>query len=140
MRDGGPALLKEKPVSNEPKRPTTKGPSEWFTGDVWIDRLVEARDGAPLSVGVIHFSPGAHTAWHSHQGGQTLYVTEGVGVVQRRGEEIVELHPGDVNLTPGGQVHWHGAAHDHLMTHISITLGPATWGNHLTDDEYGGGA
>jgi quercetin dioxygenase-like cupin family protein len=57
--------------------------------------------------------------------------------VQSRGEEIGELRPGDVHLTPNGQEHWHGAAHDHFMTHISITQGPATWGDHVTDDQYG---
>ena len=23
----------------QPKRPTAKGPAEWFTGDVWIDHV-----------------------------------------------------------------------------------------------------
>ena len=31
-----------------------------------------------------------------------------------------------------------GATHDHLMTHISITTGTATWGAHVTDEEYPG--
>jgi quercetin dioxygenase-like cupin family protein len=123
----------------QPKKPTTKGPAEWFTGDVWIDRVVEPHDGSPVNVGVVHFTPGAHTAWHSHQGGQTLYVIEGRGLVQARGEAAVEIRPGDTHVTPDGQEHWHGAAHEHLMTHISITLGPATWGDHVTDDEYGRG-
>jgi hypothetical protein len=26
------------------------------------------------------------------------------------------------------------------MTHISVTQGAATWGDHVTDDEYGRGA
>jgi quercetin dioxygenase-like cupin family protein len=120
----------------QPKRPTVKGPAEWFTGDVWIDSIVAPHDHSPLSVGAVHFTPGARTAWHSHEGGQTLYVTEGRGLVQDRGEEIVEIHPGDVHVTADGHEHWHGAAHDHFMTHISITQGAATWGDHVTDDEY----
>ena len=124
-------------MGTQPKKPTSKGPAEWFTGDVWIDRLVEPNDHSQLNVGAVHFTPGAHTAWPSHDGGQTLYVTEGKGLVQSRGEEIGELRPGDVHLTPNGQEHWHGAAHDHFMTHISITQGPATWGDHVTDDQYG---
>ena len=124
-------------MGTQPKKPTSKGPAEWFTGDVWIDRLVEPNDHSQLNVGAVHFTPGARTAWHSHDGGQTLYVTEGKGLVQSRGEEIDELRPGDVHLTPNGQEHWHGAAHDHFMNHISITQGPATWGDHVTDDQYG---
>ena len=63
----------------EPKKPTIKGPADWFTGDVWIDSIVEPRDDSPLNIGAVHFTPGAHTAWHSHAGGQTLYVIEGRG-------------------------------------------------------------
>ncbi len=124
----------------QPKEPTSKGPAEWFTGDVWIDRIVQPGDHSQLSVGAVHFTPGARTAWHSHEGGQTLYITEGNGLVQSRGEEVAEIRPGDVHVTPDGQDHWHGAAHDHFMTHISITQGAATWGDHVTDDEYGRGA
>ena len=120
----------------QPKRPTTKGPGEWFTGDVWIDSIVQAEGVSPLNVGHVHFPPGARTAWHSHAGGQTLYVTEGRGRVQTRGEAAVELRPGDVHQTPDGHEHWHGATKDHLMSHISITQGPPTWGDHVTDDEY----
>jgi len=123
----------------QPKNPTSKGPAEWFTGDVWIDRSVEPCDHPPINVGAVHFSPGAHTAWHAHEGGQTPYVTEGNGLVQSRGEEIVKIRPGDVHVTPDGQEHWHGAAHDHFMTHISITQGAATWSDQVTDDEYGRG-
>jgi quercetin dioxygenase-like cupin family protein len=121
----------------QPKKPTIKGPTEWFTGEVWIDGLVEPHDGSKINVGAVHFTPGARTAWHSHTGGQTLYVTEGNGLAQSRGEEIVKIGPGDVLVTPDGEVHWHGAAHEYFMTHISITVGPATWGDHVTDDEYG---
>jgi hypothetical protein len=30
----------------------------------------------------------------------------------------------------------HGATPDHFMTQMSITDGAATWGDHVTDDEY----
>jgi quercetin dioxygenase-like cupin family protein len=124
-------------VGVQPKEPTSKGPAEWFTGDVWIDGIVQPDGHSQLNVCAVHFTPGARTAWHSHEGGQTLYVTEGNGLVQSRGGEVVEIRPGDVHVTPDGQDHWHGAAHDHFMTHISITQGAATWGDHVTDDEYG---
>ena len=119
-----------------PKKPTVKGPPEWFTGDVWLDRIVEPNDHSQLTIAAVHFTPGARTAWHSHDGGQTLYVTEGRGHVQLRGEAVVDLRPGDVHDTPDGHEHWHGAAHDHLVSHISITQGPAHWADHVTDAEY----
>jgi len=123
----------------QPRKATIKGPASWFTGDVWIDPIVQPQEGSQLNVGAVHFAPGARTAWHAHEGGQTLYVTEGRGLVQSRGEHVVAIRPGDVHVTAGGQEHWHGAAHDHFMTHISLTQGPATWGDHVTDAEYDAG-
>jgi quercetin dioxygenase-like cupin family protein len=121
-----------------PKQQTVKGPDDWFTGDVWIDGIVQPHGDSQLNVGAVHFTPGARTAWHSHQGGQTLHVTDGRGLVQSRGEPSVEISAGDTVWTPDGEEHWHGAAHDHFMTHLSLTEGPPTWGDHVTDAEYRG--
>jgi quercetin dioxygenase-like cupin family protein len=92
----------------QPKKPTSQGPAEWFTGDIWIDRIVQPDHHSQLNVGAVHFTPGARTAWHSHNGGQTLYITEGNGLVQSRGEEIADIRPGDVHVAPGrsGPLAW----------------------------------
>jgi quercetin dioxygenase-like cupin family protein len=117
---------------------TAKGPAETFTGEVWIDPITRGLPPSQLNVAAVHFTPGARSAWHSHEGGQTLYVTEGRGLVQARGQKIVELRPGDVIFAPDGEEHWHGAAPDHFMTHLSITEGAPHWGAHVTDTEYRG--
>jgi quercetin dioxygenase-like cupin family protein len=119
-----------------PKQPTVKGPADWFTGDVWIDGIIQSHDRSQLNVGAVHFAPGARTAWHSHEGGQTLYVTEGRGLVQSHGEPIVQIGAGDTVWTPDGEQHWHGAEHDHFMTHYSLTEGPPTWGDHVSEEQY----
>jgi quercetin dioxygenase-like cupin family protein len=123
-------------VELAPKQPTVKGPADWFTGDVWIDPIAGGGQPSHLSIGSVHFTPGARTAWHSHEGSQTLYVTEGKGLVQSRGDRLVEIHPGDVIYTPDREEHWHGAAPDQFMTHLSITEGDPHWGAHVTDEEY----
>jgi quercetin dioxygenase-like cupin family protein len=120
----------------EPGTPTAEGPVNWFTGQVWIDPIASGHGPAPLSLGNVHFTPGARTAWHSHAIAQTLYVTEGEGRVQSRGEPIIRIRPGDVVRISGDEWHWHGAAADHFMTHLSLTEGDTTWGDHVTDDEY----
>jgi quercetin dioxygenase-like cupin family protein len=125
-------------VELQPKQPTVKGPADWFTGDVWIDPVARGRDPSHLNIGSVHFTPGARTAWHFHEGGQTLYVTEGKGLVQSRGDRLVEIHHGDVIYTPDREEHWHGAAPDQFMTHLSITEGDPHWGAHVTDHEYRG--
>lgn len=125
-----------------PKTPTAKGPAEWFSGDVYFDVIAR---GEHMRVNIVRFTPGAHTAWHRHANGQTLHVTEGVGYVQSRDGELVELHPGDTSYTPPGEWHWHGAAPEHFMSHLAMWEAaddPADveteWGAHLTDDEYPG--
>lgn len=126
-----------------PKPPSAKGPTEWFTGDVWIDAIARGEEPSRIRVSTVHFTPSARTAWHSHALGQTLYVTEGAGFVQSRGGDIINIRPGDIISTPADEWHWHGAAPDHFMTHISITEGvpegqepEMEWGDHVTDDEY----
>ena len=124
----------------KPKRPSVRGPDQFFSGDVWLDQVV-VPDAAPsLSVAHVHFAPGARTAWHAHSLGQVLFVTDGQGLVQSRGEEIVTIRPGDVTHTPADEWHWHGATHEHFMAHLSMTQGDVEWGDHVTDAEYRGGA
>src|SRR6266581_6095010 len=132
-------------VKIETKQPTMRGPSQTFTGDVWFDVVVPERDYPRMRVNVVRFTPGARTAWHCHPGGQTLYVTEGRGLVQSRGGQIIEIRPGDVIFTPPGEWHWHGAAPNHFMTHIAMwelddAGNSATWGELVTDEEYRGQA
>ncbi|HEY6358560.1 MAG TPA: cupin domain-containing protein [Vicinamibacterales bacterium] len=119
-----------------PRNPTAKGPAEWFTGDTWIDAVAQGHGPMPMSVGSVHFTPGARTAWHAHSVGQTLYVTEGEGLVQPRGEPVATMRAGDVVFAPADEWHWHGATPDHFMTHLAISEGSAEWGEHVTDAEY----
>ena len=121
----------------QPKPPTAKGPADWFTGDVLIDVVAEGHGASPMTLGAVHFTPGARTAWHSHSLGQTLIVMEGEGRVQSRGESVVSIRAGDRVFTPGGEWHWHGAAPDHFMTHLAVSEGEPSWGDHVTDEEYG---
>jgi quercetin dioxygenase-like cupin family protein len=123
------------------KQPTTKGPAQMFTGDVWFDVIARGELPSRLRVNTVRFAPGARTAWHSHAVGQTLHVTEGRGLAQSRGGKTIELLPGDSIYTPPGEWHWHGAAPDHFMTHLAIweapTEGPeSNWSDPVTDDEY----
>jgi quercetin dioxygenase-like cupin family protein len=120
---------------------TVAGPSDWFTGEVYIDAVAAPSDGSALHASSVHFTPGARTAWHTHANGQTIWVTEGVGLAQRRGGPIEVIRPGDRVFFEPGEEHWHGAGPTRLMTHLAmLQVGddgtPASWGDHVTDDEY----
>ena len=120
---------------------TVAGPSDWFTGAVFIDAVAAPSGDAHLSASSVHFTPGARTAWHTHPNGQTIFVTEGVGLAQRRGGPIEVIRPGDRVFFEPGEHHWHGAAAKRFMTHLAMLEvdekgNPATWGDHVSEAEY----
>jgi quercetin dioxygenase-like cupin family protein len=120
---------------------TGRGSGDWFTGTVYIDTVASPGDGSRVNASSVHFPPGARTAWHTHPHGQTIWVTEGVGLCQRRGGPIEVIRPGDRVFFEPGEDHWHGAAPNRFMTHLAMLQvdeegQAATWGDHVTDEEY----
>src|SRR5579884_4131344 len=118
---------------------TTKGSPDWFTGDVYIDTVAVPAGSSTFAAALVHFTPGARTAWHTHPHGQTLFVTEGVGLCQREGGPVEVIRPGDRVVFEPGENHWHGAAPTRLMTHIALQLAddsgsPVRWGPHVSDE------
>jgi quercetin dioxygenase-like cupin family protein len=120
---------------------TMAGPSEWFTGEVYIDSVATPSGASRVNASSVHFTPGARTAWHIHPNGQTIYIIEGVGLCQRRGGPIEVIQPGDRVFFEPGEDHWHGAAPNRFMTHLAMLEvdaegNAAAWGDHVTDEEY----
>jgi quercetin dioxygenase-like cupin family protein len=101
-------------------QPSSKGPSDYFTGSVRVDPLFQANEPARALGVSVTFEPGSRTHWHTHPLGQTLIVMAGCGLVQRWNGPIEEIRPGDVVWIPAGEKHWHGATATTAMTHIAI--------------------
>jgi quercetin dioxygenase-like cupin family protein len=120
---------------------TGKGPADWFTGDVYVDPIAAASELSRVAAALVHFAPGARTAWHTHPHGQTIYVTEGVGRCQRRGGAVEEIRPGDRVFFEPGEDHWHGASPSRFMVHVAIQQvdengDVGTFAEPVTDEEY----
>jgi quercetin dioxygenase-like cupin family protein len=120
---------------------TAPGPADWFTGAVYIDAVAAPSEPSRIAAASVHFAPGARTAWHIHPNGQTIYVTEGVGLCQRRGGPVEVIRAGDSVFFEADEHHWHGAAPNRFMTHVAMhqvdDQGSAvTWGEHVTEEEY----
>lgn len=118
--------------------PTRLG-METFTGSVYVDTIASGSEG--IVAAMVHFAPGARTAWHTHALGQTIHVTEGVGWAQCEGEPIVEIRPGDSVFFEPGENHWHGASSERFMAHLAMVRQPdsgegTAWGRLVTDEEY----
>jgi quercetin dioxygenase-like cupin family protein len=120
---------------------TAAGPSDWFTGAVYIDAVAAPGEVSRVSASNVHFTPGARTHWHTHPNGQTIFVLEGVGRCARRGGAVEEIRPGDRVFFEPGEEHWHGAAPNRFMLHVAIAQADdagsvVTWGEPVSDEDY----
>lgn len=122
-------------------RPSMKGPTDWFTGQVRVDPLFGEYDKDRVQGVSVTFEPGARTAWHTHPLGQTIIVTSGICRVQRWGGPVEEIHPGDVVFFEPGEKHWHGASATTGMNHIGlqeVQNGKVVdWLEQVSDQQYG---
>lgn len=121
--------------------PSKRGPAAYFTGTVWLDEVTPVSHPSEVRVVIVTFEPGARTAWHTHPHGQLLRIMSGLGRVQKAGESVVEVFPGDVIWFEPGERHWHGAAPNNLMSHLAVqradnTGQAVTWLEHVTDADY----
>ena len=125
-------------------RPTRRAPTQYFTGTVWQDPIIEAPSPARIRASRVTFEPRARTAWHTHPLGQTLHVLSGAGRVQAWGGPIRQITPGDTVWIPPGEKHWHGAGPTTAMVHIALqeALDGAhvVWLEKVSDEQYGGTA
>ena len=125
----------------KPVTPTAKGPASTFTGDVYVNPIYRGEEPSRMIVSRVRFVPGARTNWHSHAVGQTLHVTDGIGLVQTRDGKTIRMRPGDTVYTPPGEEHWHGATGGNFMCHLamleSVPGGDGTtWLEPVTDEQY----
>lgn len=122
-------------------QPSSAGGEQNFTGSVFVDSRFHATAPARVGGGVVTFAPGARTAWHTHPLGQTLFVTSGIGRVQKWGDPVQDIRPGDVVWIPPGVKHWHGASPTVGMSHLAISESldgkSVNWMEKVSNEQYG---
>jgi quercetin dioxygenase-like cupin family protein len=128
-------------VTRTGSQPSTIGSAENFTGAARVDSRFKGSGEARISGGTVTFEPGARTAWHTHPLGQTLIVTQGVGLVQHWDGPVQEIRPGDTVWIPPGVKHWHGASATVGMSHIAFSEAldgkTVEWMEQVSDEQYG---
>lgn len=137
------AAQPEQQIIRQEDQKAIDGSPEIFTGAVKVTPLYPANNAMRSSGGSVTFQPGARSNWHIHPVGQALIVTEGRGRTQEWGKPVQEVKAGDVIICPVGVKHWHGAAPDSPMTHISICEEKepgkvVEWMEKVTDEQYNG--
>ena len=119
------------------------GPTDWFTGNVYIDAIATTltavarrRRQRPFHPGRAHrvAHPSLRTDHPCHRGASAA--------ASARADRLRKIRPGDSVYFAPGENHWHGAAANRLMTHIAMqeaddSGSPVAWGRHVTDEEYG---
>jgi quercetin dioxygenase-like cupin family protein len=99
-----------------------------FTGRAGSRELLPARwPPLPTAALVVSFEPGARSHWHSHEGGQLLYVIDGAGWVQARGSAAQRIRLGDTVRIEPNEEHWHGAGRSGPLAHIVVNVGETRW-------------
>jgi quercetin dioxygenase-like cupin family protein len=99
---------------------------------------ITARQARPGRQSGMVNSSGSH-----HPFGQILHVTEGEGLVQRRGGGRETIRAGHTVQAEAGEWHWHGAGPGTFVNHLAVQEADADgqttyWGEQVTDDEYRG--
>ena len=103
-----------------------------FTGTVELEMLnatpsdIDAGVDGP-DTAFVHFHDGAVTFWHSHPGGQQLYVVSGDARVGTDVVGEVSLATGTLVVCPADEPHWHGAMPGRDTTLLAITWGTTVW-------------
>ena len=124
-----------------PINDTVKAPAERFTGDVYPTMIKTPEPPSRLVSAMVRFTPGARSNWHSHALGQTLHVTEGVGLVVNRNGQVIRMRAGDTVWTPPGEEHWPGGTAENFMCHFAVVEGVddgdgTNWLEPVSDDDY----
>ncbi len=109
--------------------------AQYFTGNSYL---------APMDGGVanVTFEPGCRNNWHiHHRQVQVLICVAGRGWYQEWGKPAVQLVPGTIIEIPEGAKHWHGAAADswmqHLTFHKDVQDGASNeWLEPVSDEQY----
>jgi quercetin dioxygenase-like cupin family protein len=128
-------------MNKNPATDTVKTPAANFTGDVYLNPVFGGDGTSQLTCGLVRFTPGARTNWHSHANGQLLVCTDGAGLVGTRDGNTVVFRAGESVWTPAREDHFHGGTSATMMCHYAILDGSGpgeatTWLEPVTDEQY----
>lgn len=117
-----------------------EGNDKIFSGKVKVTTLFKDAPYRAFGGGLVEFSKGARTAWHTHPAGQTLIVTQGTIITGTENGVVQLAHKGDTILCPPDLKHWHGATDKQNGAHIALTGVKdgqnVTWLEKVSDSEY----
>ena len=122
--------------ASSPQQSATAPPAQTFNPANFTG-TVTPRSSAEIRTNRYHFDPGARTKWHSHEGGQVIFVEEGRLRVQERGKAARDVEQGATFHVAAGVEHWHGAMPNGKgITQISLSFGTTNWMEAVGESDY----
>lgn len=117
----------------------SKGSSDRFKGDVWVQYFVNDSTYDFLSSRVL-FEPFARSNWHSHKGKQIIFAIDGEGYYKEKGKPLKILRKGDVVVIGPGTIHSHGSIGQRfmqgvMMNEVKIQQESTKWLRPVEEDE-----
>ena len=107
--------LKAQPPSTGRPSNWSKGPSNRFVGNVWVEYFVSDSLNDFLASKVF-FEPNARSNWHRHLGRQIIFGIDGEGYYKEKGKPIRIVKKGDVVVIEPGTIHSHGSVYSKTFT------------------------
>lgn len=126
---GAGASPAQAPAPSAPGQPAPINPAN-FTG------LVTPHATTDIRTLRYEFAGGARTNWHSHAGGQVVFIERGRMRTQERGKSVQEFGPGALVRTEPDVVHWHGALPGDSLTQVALSFGATNWLQPVSAAEY----
>jgi len=135
QRDAQPPVQAARPAT--PTCPGQTAPAPIATGVYTAKPVPEIIINGQPAPGAI-WKAGDRAYWHCHTGGQLLFLHEGVGRVQQRGQRARDLRKGETEYAGPGVEHWHGASPDSTAHFFQTAIGNSTtlWMEEVGRDDY----
>ena len=118
-------------------QPSVKGPDDWFTGSVRINRLFQPN--GHRRAGAAEGTWSKNSVAHSYSRANVDCLV-GTRTSRTRGWAIEEIRPGDIVRFAPGEKHWHGASATMAMTHIAtqeeLNGKVVNWMEKVSDEQY----
>lgn len=98
-----------------------------YSGKALIETLRSATNPKDPDVLHCHYEPGVVTNWHSHPGGQLIYVLSESGVIGTEEDGEVKLSRGELVSVPPIERHYHGSTFERDSEFLVLTWGVTKW-------------
>ncbi len=98
-----------------------------YNGEALVETLRSATSPKDPDVLHCHYETGVVTNWHSHPGGQLIYVLSDEGVIGNESDGEVTVTRGELISVPPVERHYHGSTHREDSDFLVLTWGVTNW-------------